>query len=113
MSRMTIDQALTSLKQVPEAFRVLFEHGSLSIEIYQPEKVDHQQPHRQDEVYVVISGSGTFYNDGVRHPFEAGEVLFVPAGKEHRFEDFTEDFATWVIFYGPEGGEADCAESGR
>ena len=36
----------------------------------------------------------------------AGEALFVPAGVEHRFEDFTPDFATWVFFYGPEGGEA-------
>jgi hypothetical protein len=24
----------------------------------------------------------------------------------HRFEDFTDDLAVWVIFYGPEGGEA-------
>ena len=22
------------------------------------------------------------------------------------FEDFTDDFSTWVFFYGPEGGEA-------
>ena len=31
--------------------------------------------------------------------------LFVPAGVEHRFEKFTEDFKTWVIFYGAIGGE--------
>jgi hypothetical protein len=34
-----------------------------------------------------------------------GELLFVPAGVVHRFEDFSDDFATWVMFYGPEGGE--------
>ena len=32
-------------------------------------------------------------------------LLFVKAGHEHRFENFTDDFATWVIFYGPDGGE--------
>jgi mannose-6-phosphate isomerase-like protein (cupin superfamily) len=48
-----------------------------------------------------------FWNDGVRRPVEPGEVLFVPAGIEHRFEDFSDDFATWVFFYGPEGGESD------
>jgi hypothetical protein len=32
--------------------------------------------------------------------------LFVPAGAEHRFEDFTDDLTVWVVFYGPEGGEA-------
>ena len=35
-----------------------------------------------------------------------GQVLFVPAGIEHRFEDFSDDFSTWVIFYGPAGGES-------
>jgi len=32
-------------------------------------------------------------------------LLFVPAGVEHRFEHFSEDFSTWVVFYGPRGGE--------
>jgi mannose-6-phosphate isomerase-like protein (cupin superfamily) len=41
----------------------------------------------------------------VRHAFGPGDVLFVPAGVEHHFENFTDDLATWVIFYGPEGGE--------
>ena len=68
--------------------------------------MDRQTPHTRDEVYVVASGAGSFVHDGRRQPVETGEVLFVPAGDEHRFVDFTEDFATWVLFYGPEGGEA-------
>ena len=31
--------------------------------------------------------------------------LFVAAGQVHRFEDFSNDFAVWVFFYGPDGGE--------
>jgi hypothetical protein len=31
--------------------------------------------------------------------------LFVAAGVERRFEDFTEDFAIWRVFYGARGGE--------
>jgi mannose-6-phosphate isomerase-like protein (cupin superfamily) len=86
-------------------FITLFRHGSLEIEIYRPDKVDRQRPHTRDEVYVIISGAGFFVEDGVRQPFETGEVLFVAAGVSHRFEDFTEDFAAWVFFYGPDGGE--------
>ena len=41
----------------------------------------------------------------MRTKFRQGDFLFVPAGIEHRFESFTNDFATWVIFYGPVGGE--------
>jgi mannose-6-phosphate isomerase-like protein (cupin superfamily) len=37
--------------------------------------------------------------------FGPGDALFVPAGMKHRFENFSDDFATWIMFYGPEGGE--------
>ncbi len=105
MHRLTTNNALQALQGHQQRFKQLFEHGSLIVEIYQPEKIDQQQPHTRDEVYVVISGSGYFVNGASRELFEPGEVLFVPAGVEHRFEEFTDDFATWVIFYGPEGGE--------
>jgi mannose-6-phosphate isomerase-like protein (cupin superfamily) len=54
---------------------------------------------------VVASGHGTFFVDGQRVPCGPGDVLFAAAGAEHRFEGFGDDFATWVIFYGPAGGE--------
>jgi len=83
-------------------------HGTLVVEYYAPRGRDLQQPHTRDEVYVVISGSGWFVNGEDRHPFAPGDVLFVPAGAVHRFEAFGDDFATWVMFYGPEGGEQDA-----
>lgn len=106
MKRLTVSNALDSLQDHSEPFPELFSHGSLAVEIYKPEKVDTQTPHSRDELYVVTSGSGYFVNGSSRQKFEVGEVLFVAAGIEHRFEDFTEDFATWVFFYGPEGGES-------
>jgi len=101
----TANEAHKKLQLHSQEFLTLFKYGTLSVEIYQPDKVDKQQPHEQDEIYVVISGSGTFYNDGKRVPFAPSDLLFVKAGKEHWFEDFTKDFSTWVIFYGPKGGE--------
>ncbi len=98
--------AIQQLIDYPKPFKTLFTHGSLQVEIYKPDKVDLQQPHDRDEIYVVISGSGTFVNGSKRVPFGPGDVLFVPAGVAHRFVDFDEDFATWVFFYGPKGGEA-------
>lgn len=107
MKRMTMDNATAALADVGSPLVEMFKHGSLVVEYYQSHKVDLQQPHTRDELYVVASGTGVFFNAGLYQPFEVGEVLFVPAGAEHRFEDFSEDFATWVFFYGPEGGEVE------
>jgi mannose-6-phosphate isomerase-like protein (cupin superfamily) len=89
-----------------QRFAVALERGSLSIELYAPRGSDPQQPHTRDEVYVVVSGRGEFVNGAERHAFAPGDLLFVAAGVEHRFEQFSDDLAVWVVFYGPEGGDA-------
>ena len=103
--RLTIQNALKDLSAQSMPFKILFEHGSLQVEIYKPEKIDLQEPHSRDELYVIASGSGEFINGTKQQAVEKGEVLFVSAGVEHRFINFTDDFSTWVFFYGPEGGE--------
>lgn len=90
-----------------DTFTELFRHGSLVVEVYAPKFVDRQQLHTRDEAYVVIAGSGMFNCGGERRHFGPGDFLFAAAAVEHRFEQFSDDFATWVFFYGPEGGEAD------
>jgi len=104
--RFELDGALARLPG-PDGKRsvAVFEHGTLTMKVYAPRGTDPQQPHDQDEVYVIMRGSGTFFVDGRRSPFGPGDALFVPAGVEHRFEDFTDDLAMWVVFYGAEGGE--------
>jgi mannose-6-phosphate isomerase-like protein (cupin superfamily) len=85
---------------------LLMQHGSMMLRYYAPRgAADLQTPHDQDELYVIASGRGTFLVAGQRVPFEPGDVLFAAAGVEHRFEGFSDDFATWVVFYGPPGGE--------
>ena len=84
----------------------LFQHGTLLVKLYAPRGHDPQTPHTRDEAYVVARGRGLFFDGGVRQRFEPGTFLFAQAGRPHRFEDFTDDFAVWVMYYGPEGGEA-------
>lgn len=83
-----------------ERFVEVFESGDFSVELYAPVGADPQQPHDRDEVYFVISGSGDFVVDGQRSQFSAGDALIVAAHVEHRFENFSSDFATWVVFFG-------------
>lgn len=88
-----------------ERFVQAFAHGSMKVELYAPAGTDTQGPHEQDELYFVQSGSGELIIAGEAHPFEVGACFFVGAGVEHRFENFSSDFSTWVVFWGPAGGE--------
>lgn len=87
-------------------YGVLLRHGSMELGYYCPRAQDAQQPHDQDELYIVRSGSGVFLRGTERIVFAPGDALFVPAGMTHRFVDFSEDLAAWVIFWGPPGGES-------
>jgi mannose-6-phosphate isomerase-like protein (cupin superfamily) len=103
--RATVEQAAALPISAGQRSVKVLSYGTMVVKYYAPHGKDEQTPHTRDELYVVAQGSGTFVNGDDQHTFSAGDVLFVPAGVEHRFEDFTDDFGTWVIFYGPEGGE--------
>ena len=103
--RVTVDEVLRLLPAEGVRSAAAFSRGSLIVKLYAPRDTDPQRPHAQDEVYVVVRGGGRFVVGAERHPFGPGDLLFVPAGVEHRFEDFGDDLVVWVIFYGPEGGE--------
>ena len=83
----------------------VFAHGTLAVELYTPIGHDPQKPHERDEIYVVARGTGLFFDGTNRRAVEPATFIFVPAGQVHRFEEFSPDFAVWVFFYGPQGGE--------
>ena|SRR5687768_2790513 len=101
----SIKEAVEELeKQTEQKFAVVMKHGTMSVEYFAPEEIDSQQPHLQDELYVVVSGNSEFYRDGKIINCSTGDVIFVPAGMDHRFINFSKDFATWVVFYGEQIG---------
>lgn len=108
----TVAEALARLPgppnaQWPQGARSvqMLTHGTMELKLYAPRGGDPQTPHTRDEVYVIVQGRGRFDNGGEVVDFASGDALFVPAGRPHRFIDFSDDFATWVVFYGPDGGE--------
>lgn len=103
-----VEQALAKLPTLEgKRFATIFEHGSLLVEIYAPRGNDPQQPHTRDEIYFIVAGSGDYVCDDTRTKFGPSDLLFAAAGEVHRFENFTDDLVVWVLFYGPEGGEAE------
>jgi mannose-6-phosphate isomerase-like protein (cupin superfamily) len=97
-----------NLPDEPASMRFLYalRRGSMKLGLYAPRGVDDQGPHNQDELYIVASGSGRVVKNGETRPFQVHDVIFVEAGAEHRFVDFSDDFSAWVVFWGPDGGEA-------
>ena len=108
----SIKTALARLPGLPSArypqgvpFATVMAGGTMSVEVFSPQGVDLQTPHTQDELYFVHAGTGEIVINGQRFDAAAGDAFFVAAHVEHRFENFSEDFVTWVVFYGPPGGE--------
>jgi mannose-6-phosphate isomerase-like protein (cupin superfamily) len=100
MFKLSVGEALARLGGEDPTYAVLRDDGVSEIGLYRPGRADGQSPHSRDEVYVVAAGSGSFEEEGEMRPLAIGDLLHVKAGKRHRFVDFTEDFAVWVIFYG-------------
>ena len=84
---------------------LLIQRGTMTLEYYMPRGQDTQKPHDKDEIYVIASGHGWFRSGDDRFSIKQGDALFVPAGVDHCFEDISDNFETWVVFYGPKGGE--------
>jgi mannose-6-phosphate isomerase-like protein (cupin superfamily) len=99
--RLMADQLINS----PETSARLFERDDISVLLYVPKDTDTQTPHARDEIYIVVTGHGTFRRGQELVRFAPGDALFVAAGVPHRFESFSGDFRTWVVFFGPRAAE--------
>jgi mannose-6-phosphate isomerase-like protein (cupin superfamily) len=76
-----------------------FEKNGVRLVFFAPRPVDRQTAHEQDEFYFIIRGTGQIVIGSERHAFKSGDAFFVAARVEHRFEDFSDDLATWAIFF--------------
>src|SRR5579871_6793106 len=101
MAKLLFVEGQAALSAAGGDFVRLLERPSCDVSLYKPEGTDPQKPHLRDEVYVIASGSGSFICEAKRENFGPGDVFFVPAGADHRFVGFSNDFSTWVIFLGP------------
>jgi len=78
----------------------IFVDGDLELRLYAPKGQDPQTPHDRNEFYIVARGNGKFRAGDRVEAFAPGALIYVAAHETHRFEDFTDDFAAWVVFYG-------------
>lgn len=119
----SIAQALLHLPAEPTdiwpegaPFLAMMAGGTMTVEVFAPgtsnADEDLQTMHTQDELYFVQSGRGELVIKEQRFRAAQGDAFFVPAGIKHRFENFSKDFVTWVVLYGPQGGERYAVDAG-
>jgi mannose-6-phosphate isomerase-like protein (cupin superfamily) len=87
------------LRDAGGGYEVVHDSAGLELGVYvlvAPEP-DRQQPHEDDEVYVVLEGSGALEVEGESVPVQEGSAVFVEAGADHRFTAY-EQLAVLVIF---------------
>ena len=80
-------------------FTNAFSKGDFELEFFAPKGKDYQTPHEKDEFYIVVRGAADLLIENERFSCALGDALFVPAKTNHHFENMTDDFAAWVIFF--------------
>jgi mannose-6-phosphate isomerase-like protein (cupin superfamily) len=94
-----IEEVRRRLEACDGGYEVVHSSPGLEVGVYvlvAPEP-DRQQPHADDEVYVVLEGTGVLEVEGASIPVGPGQALFVPAGADHRFTAY-EGLSVLVIF---------------
>ena len=71
---------------------------SAGIYVLQPGATDNQTPHKEDEIYYVVSGKAKLRLGREERPVSEGDVIFVEKAAEHRFFDIAEELILLVIF---------------
>jgi mannose-6-phosphate isomerase-like protein (cupin superfamily) len=66
-----------------------------------PGYTDVQEPHGEDEVYVVLAGHAVIDVDGSHSSVAAGSIIYVPRGLPHHFHDVSDDLRVVVVFVPP------------
>ena len=87
------------LREAGGGYEVVHESAGLELCVYvlvAPEP-DRQQPHEDDEVYIVLEGSGVLEVENEQIPVKEGSAVFVEAGADHRFSAY-EHLSVLVIF---------------
>jgi mannose-6-phosphate isomerase-like protein (cupin superfamily) len=86
---------------------------SLGMSVWPAGGEDAQEPHTEDEVYVVMSGRARVRVAGEDRPVRAGSIVYVATGVEHRFHSVEEDLHVLVFWSPPHGSRNGAPAAGE
>lgn len=71
---------------------------SMRVELAHYPNPEPKHPHKEDELYYIISGSGTAHVGDERYAIDEGDVVYVEQGVEHDFVDIQDELTALIIF---------------
>jgi mannose-6-phosphate isomerase-like protein (cupin superfamily) len=94
--------AALALPETPGRSAEVFVDGDLEVRFAARPTNGPQVSHRKDEIYFVASGTARYRVMSEVTDVAVGDVLFCAAHVPHGFENNSDDFSVWVLFYGSE-----------
>jgi len=98
----SVGPVVEKLRAAGGGYEIVHESPGLELGVYvlvAPEP-DRQQPHEDDEVYLVLEGTGVLEVEGTSIPVREGHSVFVEAGADHRFTAYAQ-LTLFVVFTHP------------
>lgn len=102
MSRVSTTELVTQLKEGDTHYTEVLSEDSMRVELARYPNPAPKHPHKEDELYFLISGSGMVHVGNETYAVEEGDVVFVEQGMEHDFFDIDEEITALVVFTGAE-----------
>ena len=93
--------AARNLSWKPGRSAEVFIDGEMEIRFTGQPTKGMQVPHDRDEFYIVASGTARYRVEELVTDVGPGDLLFASAHAPHGFEEYSDDFAIWIGFYGP------------
>jgi mannose-1-phosphate guanylyltransferase len=102
MSHVSTAELIEQLEQEDRNYIDVLGEEAMSVELARYPNPEPKTPHKEDELYVILSGSGRAVVGGENYPVEEGDVVYVERGVEHDFFDIEDEMTALVVFAGAE-----------
>jgi mannose-1-phosphate guanylyltransferase len=100
MSYVPTAKLIKRLEQEDRHYREVLSEDSMRVELAQYPNPAPKNPHSEDELYFLVSGSGMVRVGEETHAVDEGDVVYVKQGLEHDFFDIEEEITALVVFVG-------------
>jgi mannose-6-phosphate isomerase-like protein (cupin superfamily) len=100
MSRVSTTELASRLEQGEKSYVEVLSEESMRVELARYPNPEPKTPHREDELYVILSGSGMVHVGTETYDVGEGDVVYVEQGVEHDFFDIEDEITALIVFTG-------------